>query len=221
MVSEQNNKAPKFDSREEKSVYYDILTYRSSIKLNNGQWKLLWAEIERLIEIHFIIKESYKHEDNSLISTSKSLEKLERHLNGVSKHLEGLSENQFRIIQQHIFLKQGSKSKSPGSETALTQIQFTELIHDVRVGVAGYKEGLFESLPKKQGKQKDHSASKLIYELSKFIRSNEIPITVTDSVNGVFNRLITSIFEHQLQIKLYDSTKRITNALTFFEGPKK
>jgi hypothetical protein len=221
MVSEKNNKAPKFDSGEEKSVYYDLLTYRSSLRLSNGQWKLLWAEIERLIEIHFILKASYKHEESSLNSTRKSLEKLERHLNGVSKQLEDLSENQFRIIQQHIFLKQGSKSQFSGSETALTLIQFTELINDVRIGVTGYKEHLFESLPKKQGKQKDHSASKLIYELSEFIRSNDIPITVTDSDNGVFSRLITSIFEHQLQIKLYDSTKRISNALTFFEGPKK
>lgn len=221
MVIEHNNITPKFDSGKEKSVYYDLLTYRSSLRLNNGQWKLLWAEIERLIEIHFILKASYKHEESSLISTRKRLEKLERHLNGVSKQLEGLSENQFRIIQQHIFLKQGSKSQFSGSETALTQIQFTELINDVRIGVTGYKEHLFESLPKKQGKQKDHSVSKLIYELSEFIRSNDIPITITDSDNGVFSRLITSIFEHQLQIKLYDSTKRISNALTFFEEPKK
>ncbi|NRP60257.1 hypothetical protein [Marinobacterium sp. xm-d-564] len=218
-MAKKRNNAFRFKSRSEEAVYNTLQTSRT--KISDNQWELLWAEIERLIELHFILKASYKHERNSPVSTRKTLEKLQRQLNEASKQLEDLSENQFRLIQQHTFLKQGIKSKATDSGAALTLLQFTGLINEVLLGVTGYKETLHESLPKTQGKQKDHSLSKFIFDLSEFIRSNKIPITVTDSEKSAFHRLIESIFEYQLSMKIDYPAKRISNALTFFEGPKK
>lgn len=215
----KKNKASRFESRSEEVVYDSITNART--KLSDEQWKILWAEIKRLVELHFRLKTLYKHENYSPISTRNALEKLERYLNGASAQLENLSENQFRLIQQHTFLKQGSKSTVSDSETALTQQQFVEILNEILLGVIGYKEHLFESLPRTQGKQKDHSVSKLIFDLSEFIRLNNMPITVTDSEKSAFHKLIECIFQELFYIKLDYPAKRISNALTFFEGLKK